>query len=373
MMLLLLVLSFLSLGKLGLSESRLSSSVHACRFQTLSFLGTGSFGFVLKARLRDSNETFALKVYNSEKHKHDAFSEEWETLQSLGAKLANSEQRRSMALLSPEIQQPLFFNFKASLSPDECPPLSRARSLHDKIHRFAQNSLQHLTCTSNFQNVMTLHQQRQNDCFKKLLRLGDLKAMVFPLYKGGDLKVLLDRVQRGTRRLTDANIADLAMGIVRALQVLHSVGYVHLDLKPSNILLDSSNPLPDSNIGQPVLADFGIALPAGELATSRRGSFAYQAPETLEKEHHADFAEDIFAFGTVMKNLVSRRNLPSTHLVWLDEDIYEPPQEDIIGRCRSKKVHIRPSLDEIMESLQDLRKKGLSESHFAAHVEPYNL
>lgn len=64
--------------------------------------------------------------------------------------------------------------------------------------------------------------------------------------------MLLNQVDRGGRNLTDFNII---IGIVRALQHLHSLHYVHQDLKPPDILLDSSNSTPGSDISGPVLAD----------------------------------------------------------------------------------------------------------------------
>jgi serine/threonine-protein kinase 11 len=67
--------------------------------------------------------------------------------------------------------------------------------------------------------------------------------------------------------------------IARALYSIHSAGFVHQDIKPSNIVLTSE--------GRAVLSDFGI----GHSFTSAAmvvGSPAYQAPEAL------DDAEDGF-------------------------------------------------------------------------------
>ena len=67
---------------------------------------------------------------------------------------------------------------------------------------------------------------------------------------------------RATRAL------ELAEPLLRALQQLHAAGYVHLDLKPENVVVRGE---------QPVLLDLGFSARSGELA--QRGTPAYAAPE----------------------------------------------------------------------------------------------
>ena len=64
--------------------------------------------------------------------------------------------------------------------------------------------------------------------------------------------------------------------IARAVQYAHERGFLHCDLKPSNILLDRE--------GRPYVTDFGLAKRASEdsavsLSGAIMGTPSYMAPE----------------------------------------------------------------------------------------------
>jgi serine/threonine protein kinase len=74
--------------------------------------------------------------------------------------------------------------------------------------------------------------------------------------------------------LSPAAAAEVGLGILAALRVIHAKGIVHLDVKPANILM-----APD----RVVLTDFGIARAAGTSASTAVGELigspSYIAPE----------------------------------------------------------------------------------------------
>src|SRR6476620_5109645 len=70
---------------------------------------------------------------------------------------------------------------------------------------------------------------------------------VMPYVEGVSLRQRIDR----EKQLPIVEAVRIATAIAGALEYAHARGVIHRDLKPENILLES---------GQPVIADFGIAL-----------------------------------------------------------------------------------------------------------------
>jgi len=78
--------------------------------------------------------------------------------------------------------------------------------------------------------------------------------------------------------------------ILMGLMVMHETGFLHADIKPSNIMID--------RMGSVKLVDFGRAVRVGEEISILLGSPLYMAPEThkLEAGTHA---ADLFGAGLV--------------------------------------------------------------------------
>ncbi len=115
-------------------------------------------------------------------------------------------------------------------------------------------------------------------------------------------QTLADRIARGP--LPPAHVAAIGADVLAALDAAHSLGMVHRDIKPGNILIGAD--------GRAKVADFGIAKslelapPAGDpiLADLTQtglviGTPAYLAPERM-LGHPATVQADLYAAGVVL-------------------------------------------------------------------------
>jgi serine/threonine protein kinase len=110
---------------------------------------------------------------------------------------------------------------------------------------------------------------------------------------------LRDAISAGT--LDGTTIAEVAIGVAKALAAVHDAGLVHRDIKPANVLL-----APTGEAKAPVrakLVDFGISHLVGSTRITRRdsiiGTGEYLAPEQISGSGITP-ASDVYALGLVL-------------------------------------------------------------------------
>lgn len=115
--------------------------------------------------------------------------------------------------------------------------------------------------------------------------------LVMEYVDGLNLAELLSRVEDGV--LSFDECAHLVDSLASALAYAHENGVLHLDIKPSNIIIDRS--------GTVKLADFGMAnlASAAGFGGARGGTVGYMPPEQIRNKI-VDERTDIFSFAVVV-------------------------------------------------------------------------
>jgi len=122
---------------------------------------------------------------------------------------------------------------------------------------------------------------------------------VMPFVEGETLRGRLTR----EKQLPFEDAITIARGAAAALDYAHRHGVIHRDIKPENILLQD---------GQPLVADFGIALAvkaAGGVRLTQTGlslgTPQYMSPEQATGERELDVRSDVYALGAVTYEMLA--------------------------------------------------------------------
>ncbi len=158
--------------------------------------------------------------------------------------------------------------------------------------------------------------------------------------------------------------AQVGAEVASALAAAHSVGIVHRDVKPGNILI--------ADDGAALISDFGIARALGDatLTTSGmvHGTPAYLAPE-VARGSDSNFASDVFSLGSTLYAAIEGRppfgadqnSIALLHRVAAGE--FPPPERcgpltPIVLDMLVADPDIRPSMRKIADRLAEFAGQG---------------
>lgn len=142
--------------------------------------------------------------------------------------------------------------------------------------------------------IVTLHEAASDSTHTYLVSEFIRGETLQALYSGG--------------RASDRDIARIGAALAAAVDHAHSLGVVHRDIKPGNILIPSA---PRSEAGVAKLADFGIARLAGDHSLTVTGdvvgTLAYMSPEQASGLT-VDGMSDLWSLAVVLHEGFTGRN-----------------------------------------------------------------
>src|SRR5947208_2607712 len=169
---------------------------------------------------------------------------------------------------------------------------------------------------------------------------------VMPYVEGESLRDRLDR----ERQLPIDDAVRIATAVAGALDYAHRHGVVHRDLKPENILLQD---------GQPLVADFGIALAVTNAGGNRitqtglsLGTPQYMSPEQATGDRAIDARTDVYSLGAMLYEMLTGDppHTASTAQAIIAKVLTEHPRSVRLMRPHVP-VHVDAALDCALEKL----------------------
>jgi eukaryotic-like serine/threonine-protein kinase len=235
------------------------------------------------------------------------------------------------------------------------------------------------------QELLLAHQVTHKNVIR-IYDLGDadgVKFITMEFVDGVDLRALIKEREQEKKKFTPEEAVEITEQICRALEATHTVGVIHRDLKPQNIMRDGS--------GRILLMDFGLARTiAGEGMTQTGalvGTMEYMSPEqALAKD--LDQRSDLFTLGLILYELLTGKTPYSAESVVAslikrtqeraipvsDHDGTIPkPLSNIVSKCLERDPQFRyQNAAELLRDLDSYSGKGAAANlHFQPAVEPW--
>ncbi len=216
------------------------------------------------------------------------------------------------------------------------------------------------------QELLTAHQVTHRNVIRiyDLAEADDVKFITMEYIEGYDLRRLL--LDEG--KLPPERAVEIIRQVCLALDAAHSVGVIHRDLKPQNIMCDKA--------GRILVMDFGLARSIDSKGMTQTGALMgtieYMSPEQAMGKQ-LDARSDLFAIGLIFYELLTNKtpyqaDSAMGSLLLRNQQRAVPASEldasvpkglsDIVGKCLERDLDLRyQSAQEILTDLDALEGK----------------
>jgi tetratricopeptide (TPR) repeat protein/predicted Ser/Thr protein kinase len=218
-----------------------------------------------------------------------------------------------------------------------------------------------------FKQELLLSHQVTHRNVVRIYDLGEADGMKFITMEFVEGETLLNLI-RGKRKFSQEESVEIIQQVCRALEAAHSVGVIHRDLKPQNIMRDKT--------GRILVLDFGLArtLEGDGMTQSGAllGTMEYMSPEQAMGKP-LDQRSDIFALGLIFYEMLTgqmpfRADSTLASLIKRTQERVSPvsdhdhaiPQalSDIVSKCLERDLNLRyKTISELLADLETWQGK----------------
>ncbi|MHB8216547.1 MAG: protein kinase domain-containing protein [Candidatus Sulfotelmatobacter sp.] len=234
-----------------------------------------------------------------------------------------------------------------------------------------------------FKQELVLSHQVTHKNVIRIYDFGDadgLKFITMEFVEGQDLRTLIHE----KKKFSPQEAVEISQQICRALEATHSVGVIHRDLKPQNIMRDKS--------GRILLMDFGLARTIeGDGMTQTGalvGTMEYMSPEQALGKN-LDERSDLFTVGLIVYELLTGKmpyqaESALASLIKRTQERAIPisnhdgaiPQSltNIVNKCLERDPALRyASVSEMLRDLDAWKDSGTAATRSSSSSQPWRL
>jgi len=138
-------------------------------------------------------------------------------------------------------------------------------------------------------NIIRIHRVGYDDNYLYL---------VMEFIDGADLGMVIERYAVDGELIPHDDVIQVARSVAQALDYAHRNGVLHLDVKPSNILMEKS--------GRVLLSDFSVPLGGRqEQEGAVLGTMHYMSPEQIQSPDQVTSRSDLYSLGVMLYEMLT--------------------------------------------------------------------